>query len=62
MTSKGLLGTDGSLMSTFVLIDGFMGKAMALELASKAIIAVGKRIVDVSDTVRAICHGERFEV
>lgn len=51
MASERSLGTHGSLMSTLVMIDGFMGKAMAFELASRATMAVGKRIVNVGNDV-----------
>lgn len=51
MAPEGLFGTGGSLMSTLVLIDGFTRKAMAFELASRATMAVVKRISNVGDYI-----------
>jgi hypothetical protein len=45
--SEAFFGIDGSLMSTLVLFDGFTGKTIALELASRAATAICKRILNV---------------
>lgn len=37
---EAFFGTDGSLMSTLVLSDGYTGKAKALELASRVTRAI----------------------
>jgi len=44
---EAFFGTDGTTMSTLVLFDGFTGKTIALELASRATTAICKRILNV---------------